>query len=238
MVEIIAEVATGHGGDLGLAWKFVRECAKAGVDTVKFQLTRWQDLRPEDVQFHWFQRSELSLGAFAAIKEMCEDSGVGFLLTAFNAERVAEVRDLGCTRIKVGSGEAGEPALARAIRKACFREVIVSMGLTQRQLIYGAPTRFLGCVTRYPAPPGIAYAMLHSQGNRDPLFDGWSDHSVGLDECKAAVVAGARILEVHVQLEGQARPRRPFEKTMAELRELRDFAREDPKRFLGRWQRG
>jgi len=234
MVEIIAEVATNHGGDLGAAWRFVRECAKAGVDTVKFQLIRWEDLRPEDVQFHWFQRSELSLATFATIKEMCEDSGVGFLLTAFNAKRVAEVRDLGCSRIKVGSGEAGEVGLARAIRGAGFEEVLVSMGLSERQLLYGAPTRFLGCVTRYPAPPGIAYATLAA----NPELAGWSDHSEGLDECKAAVVAGARILEMHVQLPGQKRPPRPFEKTMEELRELREFCNENPQRFLGRWQRG
>jgi N-acetylneuraminate synthase len=234
-VEIIAEVATNHGGDLGLAWRFIRECAKAGVDTVKFQMTRWHHLRMDDAQSKWFWQAQLPDRELRTLSAMCADSGVGFLLTAYHADDVAFVREVS-PRIKVGSGEAGEVSVAKAIKAAGFAEVLVSYGIGgPRMLLYGAPTQRLACVSRYPAPPGIAYAALTDHRY---AFDGWSDHAIGLSECQAAIVAGARIVEVHVQLPGQARPARPFEKTMDELRQLREFANEDPKRFLGRWQRG
>jgi sialic acid synthase SpsE len=67
---------------------------------------------------------------------------------------------------------------------------------------------------------------------------GWSDHCVGMEICKKAIFKGARIIEKHVSLPEQPRPKRAFEATVDEFKELRAFANDDPARFIGRWQHG
>lgn len=229
-VEVIAEVSTNHGGHLSLAKEFIDAFAPH-VDTIKFQLTRVKHLRA-DSQWNWFRRAELTLDQFAELKSECEKRGKNFLLTVYNANDVWELVELGCKRVKIGSGEAGESYLAHVVAAAELKP-IVSCGLhTPSNTSYPASTVFLGCVTRYPAPDGLAALALQS----NPTLSGWSDHAVGLNELKAAACVGARILETHVCLPQQAREHRWFEKTVDNMNELRVFLAADPKRFLGRWQ--
>ena len=252
-VELIAEVASNHGGDLSLAKEFIWRCAEAGADWVKFQTTRVRHLRPDDPQFAWFQRAELSDEAHLELKAECESAGVRFLTTVYHPADVPFVASLGLDAIKIGSGEAMEVALAEAVmvpnRQAS--RVLVSLGLCRNNPWESAFIRdrwslveFLGTVTRYPAPQGVAVQVLSAwrlagvttSGPRYSIT-GWSDHANGLSECQVAICAGATIIEKHVQLPNQARPWQPWEATMAELKALRAFADESPEaKYLGRWQ--
>lgn len=234
-IELIAEVSTNHGGDMAIAKDFIWRFAEAGADWIKFQHTRVKHLRPDDQQYAWFQQAELSDEQFAELKAECERAGVKFLTTVFNHQDVPAVRALTDT-VKIGSGEAKEVDLAFAIVKHGFTRAIVGCGLTEadRTAIYGHALRldFLACVTRYPCPV-VACLLDGRYGHR---YHGWSDHCVGLDACRMAIMQGARIIEKHVKLHNQARPGRPFEATAHAFKQLRAFADEDPQRFLGRWQ--
>lgn len=239
-VELIAEVSSNHGGDLGLAKEFIWRFAEAGADWIKFQTTRVQHLRPDDPQYAWFQRAELSDDAHHELKAECEKAGVQFLTTVYHRDEVPLVRALSDV-VKVGSGEAHELALARAIEDAGFRRVIVGCGVTPAPAAALDATRltcrvdYLRAVTRYPCPAGLAhydyvpYRSLHQ-------YCGWSDHAAGLEGCQIAIAEGARVIEKHVCLPHQARPVKPWEATVEEFKALRAFADEDPTRFLGRWQ--
>ena len=232
MIDLIVEVATNHGGSLQLAKEFIHEFGLAGATTIKFQYQRVKHLRKDDPQYNWQLKSQFTHDAYAELREECEDVGLNFLLTAYHPDEVLMIRDLGCRRIKVGSGEAGEEPMAFVIRESRMHP-IVSCGLvTPEKTYFGKNATFLACVTRYPAPSGLAAALMLTG-----KYDGFSDHSLGLDELKAAVVCGATTLETHVQLPNQAREPKPFEKTIDEIRELRVFLNEDPaENYLGRWR--
>lgn len=248
-VEIVAEISSNHGGDIVLAKEFIHACAEHGADWVKFQTTRVKHLSPADPQYDWFKRAELSDDAHHELKAECEKAGVGFLTTVYNAAEVPFLASLGLDAIKIGSGEADCAPLAEALRASNIRRVIVSLGLqsdTQRVAFawwstpvaqnYGwswqrdSRVEFLRCVTRYPAP-----AMCAAGPYNWPVV-GWSDHCVGLNGCRMAMIDGARVIEKHVMFPHQKRPPKPYEATMAELKDLRQFADDDPQRFIGRWQ--
>jgi sialic acid synthase SpsE len=228
-VEIVAEVASNHGGSMACAKEFIHAFAPH-VDTIKFQLTRVAHLRPTDPQFSWFQQAELTLDQFAELKRECNKAGVSFLLTVYNAADVWEVVELGCWRVKIGSGETSEASLREEVQERRLYPV-VSYGLDQMPTACWGRHAALGCVTRYPAPEGIAAARMMGLG-----YNGWSDHAVGLNELKAAIACGATMVETHVCLPGQYRPVSSWEKTVGNMQELKAFAREDPRRFLKRWQ--
>jgi N,N'-diacetyllegionaminate synthase len=238
-VELIAELATNFGSSIPLGKEFIRKFAEAGVDTVKVQVFNHWHMRPTDPQYEWFLACQLHIFDYRSLKQTCDRLGVGFLATGYHPNDVSLIAGLTDRyRIKIGSGEAHDKTMAAAVRLYGFQKVLVSTGLTAVEespfsglRYWGRNVKFLGCVTRYPAPPGIAYTMMQSG-----KYAGWSDHSEGLNECKAAIVGGAKIVEFHVQLPNQARPARSYEKTVEEVRELRAFADEDPAgRFVGRW---
>jgi len=236
-VELIAELATNFGADIELAKRFIREFAAAGVDTVKFQVFDASRMRRDNPQYEWFRQAQLTFRDYAQLRKECERAGVGFLATGYTPEDVALIAKLTDYRIKIGSAEAHSQEMVGAVHKK-FAKVVVSTGLTEAAespfaslRYYAMDIKFLGCVTRYPAPLGIAYAQM-LQGK----LHGWSDHSEGLNECEAAIIAGAKIVEFHVQLPNQARPAQAFEKTVEDVKALRAFADEDPyQRFVGRW---
>lgn len=234
-VEIIAEVSTNHGGSLDLAQEFIERFADAGASTIKFQLTRHKHLSPQDHQYDWFKGAELTAEEFAQLRDLCFLYHVGFLLTVYNPDDVPELLELGLTRVKIGSGEAHERALAYEVLDH-FEEVIVSTGLTpaQRTPYWLSPhVSFLGCDTRYPADPQ-SWEVLRSR----PELSGWSDHAKDTYDCLDAIVGGAHIIETHVCLPYQARPVQPWEKSVEDIKALRVYADQAPQRFLGRWNNG
>ena len=248
-VELIAEIASNHGGDIALAKEFIWRYAEAGADWIKFQTTRVKHLRPDDPQYAWFTQAELSDAAHVELKAECERAGVKFLTTVYNVAEVPFLASLGLEAIKVGSGEAGESGLAAAL-EGQFSRVLVSRGIIGEQWLSSPFHRFqepeviegkrrwtrrlnatfFHCHTRYPCPPLFAQHLY-----MEPT-SGWSDHCVGLDGARSAIMFGASIIEKHVSLPHQARPVKPWEATVEEFKSLRAFADEDPMRFLGRWQ--
>jgi N,N'-diacetyllegionaminate synthase len=241
-VELIAELATNHGGSLVLAKEFIQRFAEAGANYVKFQHTRVAHLSKTDPQYAWFQKAEFSLEQFAELKETCEQAGTKFLTTVFHAADVPEVASLGLAAVKIGSGEAHEESLAAAIGSAGFSRVIVGCGLTPvwhspflQLRKNGQVVDFLHCVTRYPCPS--AAANMQYERGVSYLCSGWSDHCTGLAGCQLAILGGATVIEKHVMLPNQARGPKPYEATVAEFAQLRAFADEDPEtKYRGRWQ--
>lgn len=239
MVELIAEIASNHGGDLSLAKEFVRRFVEAGAHTVKFQATRVKHLRPDDPQYDWFTKAELSDDALAELKAECETVGAGFLLTIYHVDEIALLKKLGCARGKLGAGEASDHGLRSAVALAGLRAVR-SVPLVSPRAWPGPPMAneyLLACVCRYPASQRACLAAISHIGRVDyNVVRGYSDHSVGLEMAEWAIECGAQILEKHVMLEHQARPPRAFEASVDEIKQLRRFIDEGPERFQGRWQ--
>ena len=230
---LIAEVSSNHGGNLDLAKEFIKRFADAGATYVKFQTTRVAHLNPADPQYAWFQQAELSDDAHAELYAVCQDEGVQFLTTIYNQAEIPLIKRLGLPMVKLGSGEACDNDLVRAIEAAgivplrSYHAVGWVLPLPPRN------QKWLATVCRYPASrPACLEAIAHL-GTLGVV--GYSDHSVGLEMPMWALERGAQIVEKHVRLPNQAREGKCYEATAEEFRVLRTYADESPERFKGRW---
>jgi sialic acid synthase SpsE len=236
--QIIAELATNHGGNLQTAKDLISAAADHGADWVKTQTYDIRHLSPADQQYEWFKQSQLSQGDQEALKTHAEARGVRYLTTVFHPDLIPQVKALGCDTVKIGSGESQDLALVTAAQES-FKTVFVSVGLDVYAPVDGC--KVFACVSQYPAPPVLTF--------REYMHHGWSDHCVGLDVAKMAVSRGAHYVEKHFSMIGWSR-HCAWDMSPGQLAELRRWARlvekamspsvpdmaEARAKYVGRWR--
>ena len=121
MTLIIAEAGVNHNGSLKTALEMVMRAADTGVDCVKFQsfkaenlvtsLARMADYQKKTMksdisQLELLKSLEITEADHFALKEACIASGVEFMSTAFDSESLDFlVNGVGIERLKVSSGD-------------------------------------------------------------------------------------------------------------------------------------
>lgn len=211
MVFVIAEIGVNHDGSVEKAKRLIDAAHQAGADAVKFQL--FKD-RPE-IEHLRLHEGEITDLAFNAKR-----IGIEFMCTPFYLEAVAFLDPL-VKRHKIASGWMKDRTIFDAA-VATGKQVIASMGMTTSEDYYRfrkpENVSLLHCVSKYPCPD------LESGLDLIPLFDGYSDHTVGTLACVAAVAMSAQIIEKHITFDKAAEG--PDHACSAEPDEFADMVRQ------------
>lgn len=143
-VIIIAEAGVNHNGNDEMAFQLVDAAVEAGVDVIKFQtfktenlVTKYaskaeyqlQSINVDESQFAMLKKLELSHDAHRKLIEYCKLKNIEFLSTAFDMESLEFiVNDLQFKTLKLPSGEiTNGPLLLAHAQTGC--ELIVSTGM-------------------------------------------------------------------------------------------------------------
>jgi sialic acid synthase SpsE len=121
---VVAELGTGHGGDLVKARELCDAAGEAGADCIKFQIVyAGEILHPNTGElslpggkirlYHRFKELEVPPEFFAALKEYVEGRGLIFLCTPFGPRSAAELKALNPALVKIASPELNYTALLR-----------------------------------------------------------------------------------------------------------------------------
>ena len=229
--QIIAECASNHGGDLGLATRMIEAAARAGADYVKFQSYQVRFLSPADPQYAWLRQAELGAHGVKVLLAAATECGLKFMTTIFDREIVPVLLDLGVRAFKVGSGDSHRTELLDVAPKGC--ELFVSLPWGKGLPSAHPHGHTLATVPLYPMPLEC-YPFVAKQ-------EGWSDHAVGLVAAQAAIVEGAHYVEKHFSLGGGQGGRvSVWDADEAALVELVEFARDvsilrTGNRYQSRW---
>lgn len=225
--KIIADVASNHGGDIGIAKKFIKTASEIGIDYIKFQSWQVKTLKKDDFQYAWFKKAELSDEMHYELIEMCRKCKIRFLTTCFNIERIEFLSKLGIDEIKVGSADTSSYKMLTILRKK-FKHIILSTGMADDKEIKKASDilkegRFtlMHCVSLYPTPfKRVNMKRMDWLRNFTPSV-GWSDHCIGIDAVKLAIARGANYVEKHFTLgEGKCPRATPWDATPKEFDEI------------------
>jgi N,N'-diacetyllegionaminate synthase len=228
-VIIIAEAGVNHNGSLDIAKKLIDEAANAGVDYVKFQTFKAENLISEDApkaayqientkntsetQFQMLKNLELSVDDHHTLIKYCEQKNIKFFSTAFDLESLDFLNTLGFTLFKIPSGEITNYPYLKKI--ASFgKAVILSTGMCTMQEIHAAvdvlvkhgiakeQISILHCNTDYPtAMQDVNLKAMLAIKNEFNTAVGYSDHTLGIEVPVAAVALGATIIEKHFTLD-------------------------------------
>jgi N,N'-diacetyllegionaminate synthase len=226
---IIAEAGVNHNGDIANAFKLVDAAVEAGVDYVKFQTFKSENLvskfatkadyqientqNATETQLQMLQKLELSHEQHQQLIAYCKQKSISFFSTAFDLESLQYLKDIGLNLVKIPSGEITNLPYLRLAAKL-FKKAIISTGMATMQEIEAALNVFLEngldknditilhCNTEYPTPMQDVNlkAMLHIQKELGVAI-GYSDHTLGIEVPIAAVALGATVIEKHFTLD-------------------------------------
>lgn len=224
-VFVIAEIGLNHNGDPALARKLVQTAAASGADAVKFQkrdsralLTKAAfDGAYEGPQAYGTtygahrQALELSLADLTRLKDLAEDLGLRFLVSAWDLPSVEVCeRDLRVGAYKVASADVtNKPLLERLA--SLNKPIIMSTGMATEEEIERAVETvssihkdlvLLYCVSTYPSDfDEINLAQIDWMRQRFDCSVGYSGHERGIAISEAAVALGASVVERHLTLD-------------------------------------
>lgn len=227
-VIIIAEAGVNHNGDIALAKQLIDVAAEAGVDYVKFQTFKSENLVSPEAskadyqklnegesgsQLDMLKRLELSYADFEILKDYCAEKGVQFLSTGFDLESLDFLNNLGIPFFKVPSGEITHWQYLKKIA-GYHLPIVLSTGMCEMDEIHEAIQLFenegvpkseitlLHCNTEYPTPfEDVNLLAMPAIGEAFGVEFGYSDHTPGISVSVAAVALGARVIEKHFTLD-------------------------------------
>lgn len=224
-VYIIAEAGVNHNGSFDLACKLVDAAKEAGVDCIKFQTFKSENLVSRTAQKAEYQKEatgdssqrdmlkklELSFSDFSRLKAYCEKKEICFLSTPFDFDSIDFLNSIDMPFWKIPSGEVTNLPYLLALAKT-RKPVVMSTGMCTLQEIREAidvlnengikEIKLLHCNTEYPTPfEDVNLKAMETIRKEFHLEVGYSDHTKGIEVPVAAVALGATIIEKHFTLD-------------------------------------
>lgn len=227
-VIVIAEAGVNHNGSIQLAKQLIDAAVEAGVDIVKFQTFKAENLVSKDAkkadyqientrntesQFEMLKKLELTEQQHIELMSYCKQKKIHFWSTAFDNDSISLLKRLGINLWKIPSGEITNLPYLEKI--GSFNEkVIISTGMCNMQEIEEAITvltnagtaiqniTILHCNTEYPTPMcDVNLLAINTIKKKFKTKVGYSDHTQGIEVPIAAVAIGATVIEKHFTLD-------------------------------------
>lgn len=224
-VFIIAEAGVNHNGSFELACRLVDAAKKAGVDCIKFQTFKSENLVSKTAQKAHYQKNttgdgsqvdmlrklELSYEDFLGLKAYCDKIGICFLSTPFDLDSIAFLDSIDMPFWKIPSGEVTNYPYLVALAKT-GKPIVMSTGMCNLSEIKNAVSvlkdngaqeiKLLHCNTEYPTPfEDVNLNAMITMRDAFGLEIGYSDHTNGIEVPIAAVALGAKVIEKHFTLD-------------------------------------
>ena len=181
---ITAEIGSNWEGNYIKAKKIIRECKKAGVDAVKFQMWKAEELyNKSHPNWNEIKRSELSFQMAKKLKEFSDKQKIEFFCSAFYPDGVKFLISIGVKKFKIASRTCmlTDPNSLEVLQEKARskKEIFISMGMGGNKkkiskIFENNKTTFCYCISDYPL-------------NFDKInwidavkYDGFSDHTMDI----------------------------------------------------------
>jgi len=227
-VFIIAEAGVNHNGSIKLAKQLIDVASEAGVNAVKFQTFKTENLVSKNAQkadyqkettdktesqFDMIKKLELDLDTHQELIAYCQSKNILFLSTPFDLDSIDLLNSLKLDIFKIPSGEITNLPYLRKIG-SLNKKVILSTGMADigeiedaLDVLTTAGTQkesitMLHANTMYPTPmEDVNLRAMVTIGNTFDIAYGYSDHTLGIEVDVAAVALGAMVIEKHFTLD-------------------------------------
>tara|TARA_B100000315_G_scaffold136029_1_gene125299 strand:- start:807 stop:1493 length:687 start_codon:yes stop_codon:yes gene_type:complete len=189
----VAEIGLNHNGNLDFSYELIKQAKFSGADIAKFQFG-WRNNEGEI--------NHISEEMFQKIKKWCKYLNIEFMVSIFSKETYEIAKKYNLKRYKIASRTLKEHFNLVELILAEGKETFVSLGMWDGDELpfndYNN-VKFLWCKSKYPCEPWDLTDLPKDFKNSP--FDGYSDHSIGIETPLLAISRGAKIIEKHFTLD-------------------------------------
>lgn len=225
---IIAEAGVNHNGSIELAKQMIDVAVDAGVDYIKFQTFKSENLvsinaekadyqkistNKDESQYEMLKKLELDLNSHKVLVDYCNSKNIKFISSPFDNDSIDLLFDLGADLFKIGSGEiTNYPYLKKIATKRL--PIVLSTGMSSLSDVEEAleillnnglkrhEITLLHANTEYPTPySDVNLKAMLTLKEAFKVKIGYSDHTLGIEVPIAAVSMGAEVIEKHFTLD-------------------------------------
>lgn len=189
----IAEIGLNHNGNFDLSYELIKQAKLAGADIAKFQLG-W---RQEEGEINHMDMTILN-----KLKRWSDYFEIEFMVSIFTEEAFDMDKKLDFKRYKIASRTLKDNMELSGKIVAEKKETFVSLGMWGKDEMpfEGSDNvKYLWCKSKYPAEPSDMVDLPKDFINSS--YDGYSDHTIGIETALIAVSRGADIIEKHFTLD-------------------------------------
>ena len=224
-VKIIAEIGPNHNGSFIRAKKMIKKISSIGVDAIKFQIGKPENVYSADSFKANYQKkfdksksivemskkNQLDLNDHIKLFYFCKKHKIKYACSAFDLESLKKLdKNVNLPFYKIPSGEIHSLDILNYISKQ-KKTIILSTGMATLNDISNSlkilkrngnkKIILLHCVSSYPTDDNrLNLNFMDTLKKKFNLEIGFSDHSKGELACLAAVSKGARVIEKHITL--------------------------------------
>lgn len=210
-VFIIAEAGINHNGSLKIAKKMIAKAKECGVDAIKFQTFKAEDLTStKSKYFKIFKNLELNAKDFSKLYSYAKRKKIIIFSTPLSFESVDVLSKLKTSAFKIASGDLTDiPLIKYAASKK--KPMIISTGMSTineiQNAIHAIQSKnnkniiILHSVSSYPVPPNeVNLNAIITLKKKFHYPIGFSDNGSDMLVPLIAVSIGAKVIEKHFTL--------------------------------------
>ena len=192
-MKIILDLCNQHFGNLQELKRMSLNAFLSGADAVKIQLLDSEKLLGTTEKKY----RDISFRDAYELSKYCDDIGIEFMASVFDAERFEWLNDLGVQMHKIASRTSKHDKALSELILSDGKPTIISTGMHDfADFPYGHSDQidYLFCVSKYPTYVDDEKLAKMPHFKR-PGYSGYSDHTVGIAAALRAHTRGATILE-------------------------------------------
>lgn len=192
-LTFIAEIGMNHNGNFDLCFELIKQAKLSGANIVKFQLG-WRD-KPGEI-------NRIDKKIIHKLINWAEYFEIEILFSIISEEAYKLIKSFNVKKYKIASRTViDNPKLIKKILKE-NKKTIISLGMWKKKKLPFPKKKninYLWCLSKYPCEPKDLRG-LPKDFNKSK-YDGYSDHSIGIETCLIAISRGAKIIEKHFTLD-------------------------------------
>lgn len=229
---IVAEVSANHNKNIGNVIKIINQANKIGIDAVKVQLYRPEEITIDSNKadfrlkknnswsnyktlYDLYKKGSMPYDWYPKLAKLCLKKNIIFFSSVFDLKTVDFLEKHNCPIYKIASPEITDIPLIEKVAKT-QKPVFISTGLANKNDINLAIKTLkknnckkivlMKCTSAYPAPlDEINIRTMQDFKRNFGVNIGFSDHTDGEVASVVAVAFGARVIEKHIVIDKKVR---------------------------------
>jgi len=192
-IKFIAEIGMNHNGNFSLCYELIKQAKLSGADIVKFQLG-WRDKKGEI--------NQIDKKIIQKLYDWSNYFEIELMFSILTNDALKKIEEFKPKRIKIASRTLKEDFLLA--KKIVNKNIatIISLGMWDSSKLpfkKNNNINYLWCLSKYPTEPKDL--LKFPKKFNKSIYDGYSDHSIGIEMCLLAISRGANIIEKHFTLD-------------------------------------